>query len=330
MVTLAQAQERAESWVNGGVPGYQRREARVTEFDLGYVLWAEDRTDGPTSDSGGCRLVLARGDGGLTLWPALPVDEVIRRYVAEYGPRDGEAPAPERRRRVDLEATSFLLSPPQWLQEAADKLGIPDHRPSAAGAAVPPPPAAEPEPVSASAADAADELDVMSAVPVPDNPASDDPWDGGTSTAPTGAVGWSDTNTHSGADGPALPPPAISGFDGAEVDPAASARSEARTALLPGGSGLPPTAIAPAVDHPEAAEPEAPLPAWATAPPAPPAPPAGAPLPPPAPPFAGPTPPPPPGFSGAPLPPAGPGRRRLRAARAALRWSDAASAAGFQ
>ena len=34
------------------------------------------------------------------------------------------APAPPA--RVDLNQTSFLLSPPEWFQEAADKLGIPD------------------------------------------------------------------------------------------------------------------------------------------------------------------------------------------------------------
>ena len=47
MVTFAQAQERAEEWVNGDVPAYQHREVRVREFELGFVVWAEDREDGP-------------------------------------------------------------------------------------------------------------------------------------------------------------------------------------------------------------------------------------------------------------------------------------------
>ncbi|MEU8353836.1 hypothetical protein [Streptomyces sp. NPDC048845] len=131
MVTFAQAQERAEHWVNGELPAYQHREVRVREFDLGFVAWAEDREDGPTSDGGRARLVIARDSGDVTLWPGLPVGEVIRRYEEEYGarpeeadPDGGQEPPP----RVDLEATSFLLTPPQWLQDAADQIGIPDRR----------------------------------------------------------------------------------------------------------------------------------------------------------------------------------------------------------
>ncbi len=37
-----------------------------------------------------------------------------------------QAPAPPA--RVDLNQTSFLLSPPEWLQEAADRMGVPDRR----------------------------------------------------------------------------------------------------------------------------------------------------------------------------------------------------------
>ncbi len=85
MVTFAQAQERAEEWVNGDVPAYQHREVRVREFELGFVVWAEDRAEGPRSDGGPQRLVIARDSGEATLWPALPVGEVIRRYEEEYG-----------------------------------------------------------------------------------------------------------------------------------------------------------------------------------------------------------------------------------------------------
>lgn len=125
MVTFAQAQERAEEWINGDVPSYQHREVRVREFDLGFVVWAEDRTDGPRSDGGAQRLVIARDSGEATLWPSLPVGEVIRRYEEEYGRDTGpEDAAPTPPARVDLNQTSFLLTPPEWLQDAADKLGI--------------------------------------------------------------------------------------------------------------------------------------------------------------------------------------------------------------
>ncbi|WP_424570354.1 SUKH-4 family immunity protein [Streptomyces sp. CH-036] len=152
VVTFAQAQDRADEWVNGDVPAYQHREVRVREFDLGFVVWAEDRPEGPVSDGGRQRLVIARDSGEATLWPGLPVGEVIRRYEEEYGtPAGAPAAAPEAPQRVDLNQTSFLLTPPEWLQEAADKLGIPDHRAErrdAAAAAE----AAEPAPSSPASA----------------------------------------------------------------------------------------------------------------------------------------------------------------------------------
>ncbi|MEV3909667.1 SUKH-4 family immunity protein [Streptomyces canus] len=126
MVTFAQAQERAEEWINGDVPSYQHREVRVREFDLGFVVWAEDRAEGPRSDGGAQRLVIARDSGEATLWPSLPVGEVIRRYEETYGREDGVegAGGASAASRVDLNQTSFLLTPPEWLQDAADKLGI--------------------------------------------------------------------------------------------------------------------------------------------------------------------------------------------------------------
>ncbi len=324
MVTLAQARERAESWVNGGVPGNERRDPRVTEFDLGYVVWAEDRADGPTSDGGGCRLVIAR-DGETTVWPALPVEELVERYRAEYGSRVPE-PSPPPPARVDLEATSFLLSPPQWLQEAADRVGIPDHRPAgvrAAGAAAPKgPPGAAAGAAAGSALGAADAAagsgtdpqapdtsSPTSAVDTPDTPSSPDPWDvpeagppgpgaldggaadagaghaggsaggetsgGGSAGAAAGSpapAGWSDANTGQGPVDP-LPPPAFSGADDEPADAVPNERSEARTTLMPGGSGLPATAVAPALD-PEAEH--TPVPGGPAVPPMPPAPPSGA------------------------------------------------------
>ncbi|MEU6851327.1 hypothetical protein ABZ901_15535, partial [Actinacidiphila alni] len=130
MVTFAQAQERAERWINGDVPAYEAREIRVREFDLGFVVWSEPREESPTAGSGGdVRVVIARDSGEATLWPALPIGELIRRYEEEFGPQPNDA-VPEPPQRIDLEATSFLLSPPQWLQDAADKMGIPDRRSS--------------------------------------------------------------------------------------------------------------------------------------------------------------------------------------------------------
>ncbi|GGS82800.1 SUKH-4 family immunity protein [Streptomyces griseoviridis] len=127
MVTFAQAQERGEEWINGDVPASLHREVRVREFGLGFVVWGEDRAEGPAGTGGAQRLVLARDSGEASLWPALPVGEVIRRYEEEYG-RSEPVAGPVPAARVDLNQTSFLLSPPEWLQEAADKLGIADRR----------------------------------------------------------------------------------------------------------------------------------------------------------------------------------------------------------
>ena len=85
MVTYAEAQQRAEEWINEGVPSYQRREVRVREFDLGFVAWAVDRADGPSSDGGAVRMVISRDGGAVTLWPGLPINDVVHRYEEIYG-----------------------------------------------------------------------------------------------------------------------------------------------------------------------------------------------------------------------------------------------------
>lgn len=218
MVTFAQAQERAEEWINGDVPGYQHREVRVREFGLGFVVWGEDRAEGPRSDGGGQRLVIARDSGEATLWPALPVGEVIRRYEEEYG-REAEVadavPAPAA--RVDLNQTSFLLSPPEWLQDAADKLGIPDRRSEGAES---------PEGSTGSGASAAG------------------------SDAGAGATPWAGTDTNADAgDDRSVPLPATV-FAPPLSDAGDGALGDAETALMAGGSRLPPTAVSPALDDP--------------------------------------------------------------------------------
>jgi hypothetical protein len=187
MVTFAQAQESAERWINGGVPAYRLREVRVREFDLGFVAWSEPREDGPVTDDGQVRLVIARDSGEATLWPALPVGEVIRRYEEEYGAveLDAEPPAaPERPKRLDLEATSFLLSPPQWLQDAADTIGIPDHRKDASPDS--PAPAESPASPASAASDAP---------AAPSAPSADETGSGENAAAPAPARPW---GTHGG------------------------------------------------------------------------------------------------------------------------------------
>ncbi|MEN2419708.1 hypothetical protein AABB02_16600, partial [Streptomyces rimosus] len=259
MVTFAQAQERAERWVNGDVPGPFQREVRVREFELGFVAWAEDREGGPTTDGGRARLVIARDSGETTLWPGLPVGEVIRRYEEEYGAVADAAPAEAPPQRIDLEATSFLLTPPEWLQEAADQIGLADRRSGqTAGAA---------SGVSG-AASVRDEPPVRNEQPIQDEPPVRD-------RVPDGATPWSGTDVRADEGGDdrsvGLPEtvfaPPLAGFDEQDTPPP-SARPEAKTELIAGGSQLPRTMLAPAVEEPGTGGPASP-------PPAPPGPPAG-------------------------------------------------------
>lgn len=130
-MTYAQAQELAEDWINAGVPRSQQREVRVREFDLGFVCWAERRTDAPSADPGsapGPRLVIARDSGASTLWPALPVNEVVSRYEAVYGsPTEPNPAGAAKPVQGAVEATSFLLSPPQWLKDAGEAAIAAEH-----------------------------------------------------------------------------------------------------------------------------------------------------------------------------------------------------------
>ncbi|MFD9526752.1 SUKH-4 family immunity protein [Streptomyces goshikiensis] len=280
MVTFAQAQERAEEWINADVPAYQHREVRVREFGLGFVLWAEDRAAGPVSGGGRQRLVIARDSGEVTLWPGLPVGEVIRRYEEEYGvaaapAAEASVPTP----RIDAEQTSFMLSPPEWLQEAADRAGIPRAAPSGSsggassggasaggassggasaggassgGASA----AAESAPSSVAAGSPAPSeapAPVAPAEPVPLRRGGEVPYEPTANDGvPAGATPWAGTDVNSGGDDASVPLPAtvfappLSGSD-LEDAPSSGVAAEAKTTLMAGGSRLPATAIAPAV-----------------------------------------------------------------------------------
>ncbi|MFJ2057927.1 SUKH-4 family immunity protein [Streptomyces sp. NPDC087908] len=322
MVTFAQAQERAEEWINGDLPGYQHREVRVREFELGFVVWAEDREGGPTSDGGRQRLVIARDSGEATLWPGLPVGEVIRRYEEEYGSaEDVPAQAAVPAARIDLNQTSFLLSPPEWLQDAADRIGLPKQPNASQESGVASAPeddvsepvaAAESGPsvsvassssasegagVSAPAGSVAYEPTAMDGVPaerpvdgaqaapvapaaqvtpaapaVPAAPAAPaappaPPVPPSAPTPPSASSPWADANASAGGADGAVPLPAtvfappLSGTDDEDTPPP-QVGADAPTALMKGGSALPPTAVSPRLN------PAAPAPGAAPAGPA--------------------------------------------------------------
>ncbi|MFE9561036.1 SUKH-4 family immunity protein [Streptomyces sp. NPDC006487] len=259
MVTFAQAQERAEEWINGDVPAYQHREVRVREFGLGFVVWAEDRAAGPVSGAGRQRLVIARDSGEVTLWPGLPVGEVIRRYEEEYGASAAQAEASVPVPRIDSEQTSFMLSPPEWLQEAADRAGIPAAPVAPAVPAAPEAPADPSVPVGQAAPAAPSAAGPSEPQPVPLRRGGEVPHeptanDGMPAAVPTGATPWAGTDVNPGADSVSVPLPAtvfappLSGTDLDDAPASSGPGPEARTTLMPRGSELPKTAVVPALD----------------------------------------------------------------------------------
>ncbi|WP_374195461.1 SUKH-4 family immunity protein [Streptomyces sp. ISL-87] len=156
-----------------------------------------------------------------------------------------------------------MLSPPEWLQEAADRAGIPPafSTPSASSASsassTPSAQAQAPAPVAAASApapapapapvpvDAADSASPRRGGAVPYEPTAND-------GVPVGSTPWAGTDVNPGADDASVPLPAtvfappLSGSD-LEDAPRSGVAAEAKTTLIPGGSQLPATAIAPAV-----------------------------------------------------------------------------------
>lgn len=126
------------------------------------------------------------------------------------------------------------MSPPEWLQEAADKLGIPDRRADAAGQTPPP---ATPSPSSQGG-------------PVPYEPTASPGVQASAPQPPVGATPWAGTDTNAGSDegevgllATVFAPP-LSGADD-EGAPPRVVSADAPTALMSGGSQLPRTAIVP-------------------------------------------------------------------------------------
>ncbi|WP_449488555.1 SUKH-4 family immunity protein [Streptomyces purpurascens] len=179
-----------------------------------------------------------------------------------------DEPAPAPPARVDLNQTSFLLTPPEWLQDAADKLGIPDRRGAGAGSASEPAaPASASASASASGSAAAGDSASGSGASWPaaggsDSDASGAPEGPVAPAAPAGATPWAGTDTNGdGGDDRSVPLPAtvfappLSEADDSAPPPATA--SDAKTALISGGSQLPRTAVTPAVDGPPADVPNA-------------------------------------------------------------------------
>ncbi|GAA3820107.1 hypothetical protein GCM10022403_061980 [Streptomyces coacervatus] len=94
MTSQEQALAVADRWLNPEGSARPQREVRMQEFDLGWVVWAasaeaeRDPVTGerrPAAGTGdGCGVV-DRRTGELTLWPSVPVDEVVQLYRQKHG-----------------------------------------------------------------------------------------------------------------------------------------------------------------------------------------------------------------------------------------------------
>ncbi|MGG7575077.1 SUKH-4 family immunity protein [Streptomyces sirii] len=92
MISQEQALATAEGWLNP--EGQERREVRIQEFDLGWVVWAaappieRDPVTGkrrPPATIGHACGVVDRRTGELSTWPSVPVEEVVRMYQEKHG-----------------------------------------------------------------------------------------------------------------------------------------------------------------------------------------------------------------------------------------------------
>ncbi|MEV6588120.1 SUKH-4 family immunity protein [Streptomyces acidicola] len=94
MTSQEQALAVADRWLNPEGSVEPRREVRMQEFDLGWVVWAapaapeRDPETGdrrPPAEIGNACGVVNRRTGELTVWPSVPVDEVVRMYRRKHG-----------------------------------------------------------------------------------------------------------------------------------------------------------------------------------------------------------------------------------------------------
>ncbi|MET9736666.1 SUKH-4 family immunity protein [Streptomyces sp. NPDC006422] len=101
VISQEQALATAEAWLNP--EGQPRREVRIQEFDLGWVVWAapppleRDPVTGkrrPPATFGHSCGVVDRRTGELSTWPSVPVEEVVRMYRQKHGGgEEAEPPA---------------------------------------------------------------------------------------------------------------------------------------------------------------------------------------------------------------------------------------------
>jgi hypothetical protein len=79
MITRGEAERIAEKWVSDSAPAGTSPTPIVHEFDLGYVVWTQQRPEDPPL-IGASRGIIDRQTGEMSVWPSLPVEMVIKQF----------------------------------------------------------------------------------------------------------------------------------------------------------------------------------------------------------------------------------------------------------
>lgn len=92
MITREEAQEKADAWINNGLPPGERQEIGMYEFEHGYVVWGvEPEPDDPRGIPevvGSRRGIIDKQTGELSYGSSLSADLVAEEYSARRRGRE--------------------------------------------------------------------------------------------------------------------------------------------------------------------------------------------------------------------------------------------------
>lgn len=87
MISREEALEKADAWINAGVPAEQRQEIGIYEFEYGYVVWAVEPEPVPPAvvpdTVGSASGVIDKETGELTSGSSLPAPVIAEKYAAK-------------------------------------------------------------------------------------------------------------------------------------------------------------------------------------------------------------------------------------------------------
>ncbi len=103
MISSEEATRIAERWVAASTPSNLTSAVVVQEFEVGFVVWAADSAL-PGSTFSDRRGIIDRETGEVSVWPALPVEQVIAAYCERRSeqPRAPLTWSPSARTQRDL------------------------------------------------------------------------------------------------------------------------------------------------------------------------------------------------------------------------------------